>query len=79
MVPPPISALKPKLGTDKHQDVLTRQAAERPQDVGPPTKVARNPVHDAGRRARDEDGFVTKVLQPDGSLMEEYFPAKAPR
>jgi hypothetical protein len=79
MVPPPISALKPKLGISKRQDtpqgVRTIQAANRTQYARQPD----SPVRGAEKTQRDEDGFVTKVLQPDGSLMEQYFPAHAPR
>ena len=34
-------------------------------------------VHTLARRKADsEDGFVAKVLQPDGTLKEEFFPSK---
>jgi hypothetical protein len=83
MVPPPISALKPKLGMEKrqdlHQDVRVIQAAERTQVAGRRDNPARGALRGSSQTGRDEGGFVAKVLQPDGSLMEEYFPAKAPR
>jgi hypothetical protein len=79
VIPPPISALKPKLGVEKrqdvHQNVRAIPTAEHTQYSGRPDGPARS----ASQTGRDEGGFVTKVLQPDGSLMEEYFPAKAPR
>jgi hypothetical protein len=84
MVPPPISALKPKLGIAKRPDapqgVRTLQAADRAQYARQqPDNSVHNAVRGSRQTQRDEDGFVAKVLQPDGSLMEQYFPAHAPR
>ena len=84
MIPPPISALKPKLGMGKRQDapqsVRTIQTANRTQYARQQSDSSfHNAVRGSGQKQHDEDGFVAKVLQPDGSLMEQYFPAKAPR
>jgi hypothetical protein len=79
MAPPPISVLKPKLGVGKRQDIHAIRAAEHTPYAGRPAAVSQTPTPDAGQTAHDDGGFVTKVLQPDGSLMEKYFPAKASR
>lgn len=79
MAPPPISALKPKLGLGKRQDIQPIRTAERTSGGGQPGAVARSPVRSAKQTPHDEGGFVAKVLQPDGSLMEQYFPAKPSR
>ena len=83
MAPPPISALKPKLGMGKprgtHQDIRVIQATERTQIARRQDTPARDAVRGASPSEHDEGGFVAKVLQPDGSLIEEYFSAKAPR
>ena len=79
MAPPPISALKPKLGLGKRRDIQPIRTAERTSGGGQPDTVARSPVRSARQTPHDEGGFVAKVLQPDGSLMEQYFPAKPSR
>ena len=73
--PPAISAGKP-LPVERLRQKI------RPVETLHRTKYTRHKSHPANT-ARDADrvdsGFVAKVLQQDGTLQEQYFPATAPR
>ena len=65
-------------------DANARRAAAgvlRPTPVAEQVRPVARAVKPAARTSDGDahDGFVTKVLQPDGTLKEEYFPASAPR
>ncbi len=71
----PVPNPRPSLAPDARHTASVLRPTAVAEQLRPSAKSG-NPM----ARARDvDDGFVTKVLQPDGTLKEEHFSAAPPR
>jgi hypothetical protein len=74
VAPPTVTAVSPApaTGAPLRSTALAEPVPPRPRPAKPADSAAK-------RADAAEDGFVAKVLQPDGSLKEEHFSASAQR
>lgn len=79
---PPVSVIPPPVAEKELPKPAQRRRAPVIHTVPPKNALAAKPektVKVPDPAARDEGGFSAKVLQPDGTLKEQYFSAKPRR